>query len=354
MYKEIKKNKLLFVARSWSNRGDNTDFKHFFKFFSGSINITNPSTIYWDNQLYRWIKKQANQSSYSSLSVALEMEVCKKALIYKPKIIHFWFADHDYHYSYIPAKFTGAKLVGNFFFSIDELKTRLLVKHHLKKLDLLIATGEEQKQYLSQFISQNKIAILPLGIDTDFYKPLNHPTERSKQIRLLHVGINRRDIKTLIKVFLYLQIKFPTIILEMVGGKSAKYLFKGIKNIKFHSFLSDKELLKVYQRSSLLILPLLEGHQSSQSLNEAMAVGLPIVTNNFPNLRNYIFKDYEFISPSENVEMMAEHCEKLLLDNDLWMETSRRLRHHSLQFNFTHIKEKLINIYKQYLNIKIL
>ena len=74
----------------------------------------------------------------------------------------------------------------------------------------------------------------------------------------------------------------------------------------------------------------------------------------FPNLRNYIFKDYEFISPSENVEMMAEHCEKLLLDNDLWMETSRRLRHHSLQFNFTHIKEKLINIYKQYLNIKIL
>ena len=41
----ISPSKLLLVARSWSQRGQNTDFEQFFSFFPGSINITSTPNI---------------------------------------------------------------------------------------------------------------------------------------------------------------------------------------------------------------------------------------------------------------------------------------------------------------------
>ena len=122
MQRYITNNQLLLVSRKWSNRGRNTDFQHFFNFFPGSINITNNNSFSWDNMLYRYFLKLANHDGYSSLSVRLEWEVFKQALTHRPKIIHFWFADHDYHYASYIAKLIGAKIVGNFFFSIKNLK----------------------------------------------------------------------------------------------------------------------------------------------------------------------------------------------------------------------------------------
>ena len=122
MYRDIRHNKLLLVSRRWSSKGSNTCDKHFFNFFPGSIKIENDDSFSWDNMLYRIFRKHANHTGYSSLSVKLEWEVLKKALIHRPKIIHFWFADHDYHYTSYIARLIGAKIVGNFFFSIKNLK----------------------------------------------------------------------------------------------------------------------------------------------------------------------------------------------------------------------------------------
>ena len=66
MYREIRNNQLLLVARTWSNRGYNTDFQHFFNFFPGSINITNNDSFSWDSVLFRLFHKQANHDGYSS------------------------------------------------------------------------------------------------------------------------------------------------------------------------------------------------------------------------------------------------------------------------------------------------
>ena len=104
MLREINGKQILLVARNWSNRGENTDFRHFFKFFPGSTNITNTESSNFDNAFFRFFRTQAAHDGYSSLSVRLEWEVFKKAIIHRPKIIHFWFADHDYHYASYIAK----------------------------------------------------------------------------------------------------------------------------------------------------------------------------------------------------------------------------------------------------------
>jgi glycosyltransferase involved in cell wall biosynthesis len=343
----------MLVARSWSQRGNNTDFQHFFQFFPDSINITNTTSLTFDNIIYRKLKAIANHDGYSSLSVALELEVLKKSLIHYPKLIHFWFADHDYHFSSYTAKLIGAKLIGNFFFSIDEFEYRMPEKKHLKHLDLITASGKKQMEYLSSFIPDEKIVFLPLGIDTEFYKPaISQICSGSDQPTILHVGSNRRDFKTLKKVFILVQKEIPNIKFELVGGKKVEEMFSEIENITFHPFVTDNDLLKIYQHASLLILPLLEGG-SSQTLNEAMATGLPVITNDIPNLEDYILKGTALLSPQGDAESMAYHCCNLLKNRKLWDEMSQKARKHSKKFDFKEIRKKLINIYREYLNIEI-
>ena len=350
----INGNQLLFVARSWSNRGQNTDFRHFFNFFPGSINITNTISLKFDNIIYRKLKSIANHDGYSSLSVALELEVLKKSLIHHPKLIHFWFADHDYHFSSYTARLIGAKLIGNFFFSIDEFEYRMPEKKHLNHLDLITASGKKQMEYLSSFIPDEKIVFLPLGIDTEFFKPPNNQISRiSDPPIILHVGSNRRDFITLKKVFMLVQKEIPNIKFELVGGQKVEYMFTDIENITFHPFVTDNDLLKIYQNASLLILPLLEGG-SSQTFNEAMATGLPIITNDLPNLEDYILKGTVLLSPKGNAESMASHCCNLLKNRKLWDEMSRKARRHSKKYDFKEIRKKLVNIYREYLSIEII
>ena len=134
---KISASQIMLVARSWSERGDNTDFRHFFRYFPGSVNITHTVNSKFDNIFFRKLKVLANHGGYSSLSVYLEWQAFKKSIYYWPKIIHYWFADHDYHFSGYTSKAVGAKLIGNFFFSIDEFENRMPDKSHLNRLDLI-------------------------------------------------------------------------------------------------------------------------------------------------------------------------------------------------------------------------
>jgi len=343
----------MLVARSWSQRGENTDFIKLFNYFPGATTITNTGSMRFDNFIYRKLKRIADHDGYSSLSVALEWEAFKLSLIQRPKIIHFWFADHDFHYSGLTSRLTGAKIIGNFFFSIEELERRIPNKNHLKYLDLITSSGKEQMEYLANFIPKEKIAYLPLGIDTEFYHPHENKESRANPPVLLHVGFNRRDFRTLKDVFLRVQKQIPDIQLELVGGASAKGLFNNIKNVKFHPFVTDGNLVKIYQKASILVLPLLEGG-SSQTLNEAMATGLPIVTNDLPNLKDYLTQDAVFLSPRGDAESMASQCCQLLNNSVLWDEKSFKVREHSKQFDFQEIRKKLITIYREYLGFEII
>ena len=353
MHRIIRNNQLLLVARTWSNRSNNTDFQHFFNFFPGSINITNKESFSWDNVFYRTLLRHANHDGYSSLSVRLEWEVYKQVLTHRPKIIHFWFADHDYHYASYIAKLTGAKIVGNFFFSIEEFEKRMPSKQHLKKLDLITSSGKEQMEYLSEYVPKEKLAYLPLGVDTHIFKPIEQKLngDNSQKI-LLHVGTNRRDFHTLKEVFIRLKRMYPNIRLEMVGGINARELFSDVDDIIFHKFLSDHELVKVYQNATLLILPLIEGG-SSQTLNEAMASGLPIVTNQLPNLIDYIAEDAVLLSQVGDIDQMVQHCYQLLTDQTKILVASNRVREHVLQYDYKYVRKKIIKLYKDHFNYKI-
>ena len=89
------------------------------------------------------------------------------------------------------------------------------------------------------------------------------------------IGNNRRDYITLKNISAIKIIK-SNIKLKLAGSKPGKVYFSDRPEVEFLPFLTDAEFRDLTIRL-VLILPLLEGG-SSQTVNEALSCGLPIVT----------------------------------------------------------------------------
>ena len=349
--KKLSPNNLLFVGRNWSTMGANNTFENLLKFFPEANNVTSKDLRGFDNRIYRYLKNKTGNSCYSSLSVALELNVLKKVMGNKIKIIHYWFGDHDYYYGFLFKKLFDFKIIINLFFSLEELERRMPNKIHLKKADLITCSGKAQIDYLSTFINSNKLAYLPLGIDTKSFKPLNGKNNRDKNL-VICVGNNRRDYGTLKKIFLILKKKRPSIKLKLAGSLSAEGNFINHPEVEILPFLSEKKFRDLYNKASILILPLLEGG-SSQTLNEALSSGLPVITNSFPNLIDYSNTKAVLSFQPKDYKSMAHACLDLLDDGRRIDVMSKSARQHMLNYDNAVIKKKLMGIYTSYLGIKI-
>ena len=354
MIKNINSNKITLVGRSWSGWCSNNSLQSLRMFLHGSKLITNDNLNGWDNRIFRYMKRKTKNTCYSSLSFALEFEAFKRSVqtLSSPKLLHYWLGDNDYYYGYWIRRFTGSKIAVNIFFSLEELIERMPNKSHLLKADLITCSGLKQMEYLSQFIPETKLAFLPLGIDTDFFSPLNDNNLNNPTL-ILQVGFNRRDFQLLKKVFIELKKELPDLSLEMaIGNQNVEKIFSGMDGITFHPFLYENDLKNMYQKASMLILPLLEGG-SSQSMNEALSCGLPIVTNDLPILSDYTGSDAIISCEPGNVKQMTKACLLILKNDRVRKEMAKQARIHALQFDYINIFNKLLEIYREKLGFNI-
>ena len=224
-------------------------------------------------------------------------------------------------------------------------------KTHLKHADLITCSGYAQLEYLEQFIEKEKLVYLPLGVDTNFFSVPKYSEERNKNL-IICVGNNRRDYKTLKKIYIRIKNKNPNIKLKLAGSKPGKKYFIDYPEVEFLPFLDDIKFRNLFREASLLILPLLEGG-SSQTLNESLSCGLPVVTNKFPNLTDYTKTEAVIEHAPGDYKNMANTCINLLRDKKKLYVMSLAGRKHMENFDFFKIKNKLIDIYSNYLNINI-
>jgi glycosyltransferase involved in cell wall biosynthesis len=349
----IPDSKLLLISRRWIKRGQNTDFEHFFNFFPGATKVTTGDELQSPYRVLKVIAKQAKQDGYTSYSVGMEAAAMGRMLRHRPRLVHFWYAEQEYHYAWLAARAVGAKIVGTFFFSVEEFENRMPHKQHLKHLDLVLSSGQWQMDYLKQYVDESRLAYLPLGVDCSFFKPPDDPSLRWKNgPRLLQVGVNRRDFDTLRRVVERLKKHYPNLRLEMVGCREVQDQFEGDSFVVFHPFLNDEELLQVYHQATLMLLPLLEGG-SSQALNEAMATGLPVVATRMPNLEDYVSEEGVRLCLPGDIEAMVQACLDLLDNRGAWGKASTASVQHVSQYDWPNIKRQLLEHYEEHLGIRV-
>jgi glycosyltransferase involved in cell wall biosynthesis len=129
--------------------------------------------------------------------------------------------------------------------------------------------------------------VIPHGVDTDFFSPLSHPSER----RVLYSGVHLRNLKMLERVIDRLLSHDSKVVVDMLVPESRRNedVFQRLTRsdrIFWHAGLDEFELRDLYRRSDLMLLPM-QDSGANTAIVEALACGLPIVTTDVGGIRDY-------------------------------------------------------------------
>lgn len=236
----------------------------------------------------------------------------------------------------------------------QNLYTSTGAKWTIKAADKIICYTEPEKQQLIDLgINPKNIAVIHNGIDTDLFVPGKKNFHNN--MKLLWIGRFHRGkgVDYLVDAFKLLINKYPNLKLLMVGRgtdrerikEKIKYL-KMDKYIELIDFVPNADIVKLYQRSSVFILPSLE-EGVPRTILEAMSCGIPVVCSNLPQLVN-IVSDGGFLVPAQDSEMLADRVSEILSNKILAKKMGENGRENVIRnYSWKDTVEKTIELYKE-------
>lgn len=185
---------------------------------------------------------------------------------------------------------------------------RYFEKITLSNVAHIIVLNEDIKKSVLEFgIPENKITIIPNGVDTEEFV-FNKPREINENsiIKFLYVGrlVDRKNLLLLIETIIHLNrndIRFDIIGLGPEEDHLRSYVKKNcrLNNISFLGYKKGKELIDHYQNCDVYVLPsFYEGLPFT--LLESQSCGRPALIGNFSNSEKIVIENYNGHIVKEN------------------------------------------------------
>ena len=196
-------------------------------------------------------------------------------------------------------------------------------KFTLNSADKVICYTEKEKEELINIgIKSQKINVIHNGINTRLFIP--NINKISDNNRLLWIGrfVKGKGVDYLLDAFKLLKAEYPNLVLTMVGkGPDKERIEKRIQtlairdSIKIIDFISNSNIVQLYQNSDVFVLPSLE-EGVPRTILEAMSCGIPVVCSRLPHLVD-IIKDCGLLVPIKDSQALADGISTILSDKEL-------------------------------------
>jgi len=191
-----------------------------------------------------------------------------------------------------------------------------------------------------------------VGIDTDFYKVIQDINRRGNVIlfplrRNLSKGA-KYAIECTRKLLSY-DSKADIKIL-MFGDYNIKEIPEDIRDkIEYHYLPTNKQLLQLYNKASIFVLPSLVEGMPSPPL-EAMACGCAVIAADNGGINEYMIDEINgLICPIEDAECLSRKVVYLLNNKEKREELVKNSIETTKQFSYQQMNKDFINLIKPYL-----
>jgi glycosyltransferase involved in cell wall biosynthesis len=250
--------------------------------------------------------------------------------------------------------------VANYFMQ----KLSKLEEETAKKASIVVTISNYSLEKIQKYycIEQNKVRIVPNGVDIEKFKPMDTKAVRQKfglgnETCVLFVGslIPRKGLPFLVEAAKKVaKNKADTKFLIVGDGPLRNQLSYSIKsanlsgNFKFLGNLKDDELPAVYNCADVFVLPSIQEGQGIVLL-EAQASGKPVVAFNIGGVNETVQnKETGLLVNRGNVDELADALLKLLTDKAL-REKMGSKGHRFVSENYTWdiCAQKMLKIYNE-------
>ncbi len=180
---------------------------------------------------------------------------------------------------------------GSDFYALKGVFWGAVRKYIIKRCDLVVCVSDVLRGDIDKLdiISSDKLLIGPMGIDTVLFTP--QTASRKKEIIFVGRLIKGKGVMELIQAFDLFREKNRDYTLHIVGKGELGSQINEIDGIKMHGFLPQEEIVRLFNRAKLFVLP-----SRSEGLGltplEAMSSGCPALLSNIKVFQGYI-KDGE-------------------------------------------------------------
>jgi len=150
---------------------------------------------------------------------------------------------------------------------------------------LLVLSSQDRNNFKRH--TGAEIHFIRHGVDTEFF----HPGDPASPPRFLYNGVHLRNVGMFVRIAPGIMKRHPDIVIDALVpahrrvGENFEKLLK-LPNISWHDGLDDQQLLSLYQKAYLLLLPMNQS-TANNAIVEALSCGLPIVTTDVGGVRDY-------------------------------------------------------------------
>jgi glycosyltransferase involved in cell wall biosynthesis len=273
-----------------------------------------------------------------------------------PGIYHFLYPENTLAFFDQPIP-KGVTIVSSFhqpqqyWTDLRTEKGGLKMLENFSKTEVSIGLSKHQLTVIEKEVPGSRRYFVPHGVDVHYFKPGEH---RRESRSVLIVGSWLRDFEAARKVADEMNIVDPSVHFTVVTSASNAVYFENAQNVTFRSNISNEDLVDLYQRSTLLFLPL-KGAVANNAMLEAAACGLPIISTFHHEILDYFNQeDLLFFDKAshEDPEFIAEKILEALNNSEELAKRSINLRKNAELLSWEKIAERLDEIYSLEMKMK--
>jgi len=222
--------------------------------------------------------------------------------------------------------------------------------------DRIVAVGEHIAEDIHRQygLPRERIVSIGNGIDCEQYSPSSEPAPpRQGPPVVLYVGrlVSRKNVELLIQAAGVLAGRGADFAVEMAGEGDRRGALESLARqlgvqdrVRFLGRVPLNELLPVYRRSSVMVVPSRYESLGPLVLLEAQACGLPAVVANYPSADRIVDHGRTgFVMRQNTPEELANYVERLLADENLARNMGRQGRQRMLDvFSWQRVVEQYL------------
>ncbi|MBU7583281.1 MAG: glycosyltransferase family 4 protein [Nostoc sp. TH1S01] len=226
----------------------------------------------------------------------------------------------------------------------------------LSSLDGLIVLSSREVEYFDKYIP-GRVHFIPHGVDVEFFCPPKdkiNPTSDEGCPHCVFSGIWLRDLQTLAQIIDEVVFREPRIKFDLVvpaNKRDNPHFFRIARHsqVNWYANISDTQLRDLYCQASMLVLPLLDC-TANNALLEAIACGLPIISNNVGGIPDYTHHSFADLLPIGDIDGFVEAILRLANDPHECIKRGAAARTFAEQnLGWEKIADQTISLYKKIL-----
>ncbi len=335
------------ICYRYSHHASHSGYDQLCRYMGETLSITKPMHILGETLLRipaKMISKWGGNFEYSRHDFVMEMQALLHMRRHRNSIYHFIYAEKSYKLLGRMANRNGNRFIGTFHHPPEHYPWLFRSTDHLRHMSFATAVSTSQVKFLEGIIGAGRVAFVPYGVNVDYFRPTSTP-EAQRPRRCIFVGVHMRDFDRLPAIVDGVLQGFSNVEFVLVSRNPKCEMAVRPGRVRWLNRVTDHEYLNLMQNSDVLVLPM-TGSTTVTSVLEAMACGVPVVTNQ-GGISDYLNEQCGALLPVGDVDGMVSTTLALLKNEDRRQAMGRAAREHALSLAWPNVAEKMRSIYER-------